>query len=601
MTATGYILQVISLLGGLALFLFGMDIMGKALERQAGGRLQTILAQMSSTPLKGFLLGLAVTAVIQSSSATTVMVVGFVNSGIMVLRQAIGIIMGANVGTTVTAWILSLASLEGDSILVQIFKPSTLAPLLGAIGILLFMACKSEKKKGIGTILLGFTVLMTGMELMSGAMGFLEHEAWFQRMFVSFQNPLLGVLAGAVLTGIIQSSSASVGILQGLCVTGAVTYGAAIPIIMGQNIGTCVTAMLASVGTTKNARRTAMVHLYFNLIGVCIFLCGFYLIHLFHPWPFIGAPANAMGIAVVHTTFNLCTTAVMLPLNRVLERLALRTIPDAKEPEQTALLDERLLATPAVAVQRAREITCRMAQTAMDAFSGAVRLTHAFDAREMERVRELEDETDRYEDALGTYLVKLSSENLAVEDNRRLNTLLYTIGDFERIADHAVAIGAAGQEIKEKPVLFSEQAKEELAVLERAVSDVLERTVSAFLEDNLHRAAEVESQEQVVDALVREIKSRHIDRLRQGTCTVEYGFVLDDLLTAYERIADHCSSVAVEMLQVAAGKLERHEYLGALKAGELRESAQFNRRFQEFRERYAFPEEMPEQREPAGQ
>lgn len=280
------------------------------------------------------------------------------------------------------------------------------------------MACKSEKKKGIGTILLGFTVLMTGMELMSGAMGFLEHEAWFQRMFVSFQNPLLGVLAGAVLTGIIQSSSASVGILQGLCVTGAVTYGAAVPIIMGQNIGTCVTAMLASVGTTKNARRTAMVHLYFNLIGVCIFLCGFYLIHLFHPWPFIGAPANAMGIAVVHTTFNLCTTAVMLPLNRVLERLALRTIPDAKEPEQTALLDERLLATPAVAVQRARRLPAGMAQTAMDAFSGAVGLTHAFDAREMERVRELEDETDRYEDALGTYLVKLSSENLAVEDNR---------------------------------------------------------------------------------------------------------------------------------------------------------------------------------------
>ena len=596
MTASGYVLQVISLLGGLALFLFGMDIMGKALERQAGGRLQTILAQMSSTPIRGFLLGLAVTAVIQSSSATTVMVVGFVNSGIMVLRQAIGIIMGANVGTTVTAWILSLSSLQGDSLLIQILKPSTLAPLMGLIGILLFMASKSEKKKGIGTILLGFTTLMTGMELMSDAMGFLENEAWFQRLFVSFQNPLLGVLAGAVLTGIIQSSSASVGILQGLCVTGAVTFGAAIPIIMGQNIGTCVTAMLASVGATKNARRTALVHLYFNIIGVLIFLCAFYLINVLYPWPFMDQSASAAGIAVVHTVFNLCTTAVLLPMNRLLERLALRTIPDAKEPEHTVLLDERLLGTPAVAVQRAREITCCMAEMSSQAFSAAVELTHSFDPKGLEQVRKLEDQTDQYEDALGTYLVKLSGENLAVEDNRRLNTLLYTIGDFERIADHAVSIAVAGQEIKEKPVLFSQAAKEELAVLERAVSDVLSKTIAAFQSDDLPGAAAIESQEQVVDLLVREIKSRHIKRLRQGTCTVEYGFVLDDLLTAYERIADHCSSVAVEMLQVAAGKLERHEYLGALKAGELRESALFRQRYQEFRERYAFPADQP----PAG-
>ena len=454
MTPTGYILQVISLLGGLALFLFGMDIMGKALERQAGGKLQTILAQMSSTPAKGFLLGLAVTAVIQSSSATTVMVVGFVNSGIMALRQAIGIIMGANVGTTVTAWILSLSSLQGDSILVQIFKPTTLAPLLGIIGIVMFMACKSDKKKGVGTILLGFTTLMTGMELMSGSMEFLENEVWFQNLFVSFQNPLLGVLAGAVLTGIIQSSSASVGILQGLCVTGAVTYGAAIPIIMGQNIGTCVTAMLASVGTTKNARRTAIVHLYFNIIGVIIFLVGFYLINALHPWSFIGDSANAMGIAVVHTTFNLITTAILLPLNRVLERLALRTIPEGRSgrgPEKTALLDERLLATPAVAVQRAREITGRLAQTAADAFSVAVGLTHAYDAKTMDHLREMEDETDHYEDALGTYLVKLSSENLNGDDNRQLNTLLYTIGDFERIADHAVSLAWRARKSRKSP------------------------------------------------------------------------------------------------------------------------------------------------------
>lgn len=594
MTPTDYFLQVISLLGGLSLFLFGMDIMGKALERQAGGKLQTILASMSSTPLRGFLLGLAVTAVIQSSSATTVMVVGFVNSGIMALRQAIGIIMGANVGTTGTAWILSLSSLEGDSLLVQIFKPSTLSPLLGAIGIVLFMAGKSDRKKGVGTILLGFTTLMTGMELMSGAMEFLENEVWFQELFVSFSNPLLGVLAGAVLTGIIQSSSASVGILQGLCVTGAVTYGAAIPIIMGQNIGTCVTAILASVGTNKNARRTAMVHLYFNIIGVAVFLCAFYLINVFFPWPFLEDAANAVGIAKVHTTFNLCTTAVLLPLNRKLEQLALRTIPDSPEPEKTALLDERLLATPAVAVQRAWEITCRMAQMSSEAFSMAVKLTHSYDPQAMEQLRETEDETDRYEDALGTYLVKLSGARLAGDDNRRLNTLLYTIGDFERIADHAVSIGAAGREIKEKPVRFSTQAQQELSVLERAVGDVLQCTISAFTEENLQQAAEVESLEQVVDSLVHEIKTRHVKRLRQGTCTVEYGFVLDDLLTAYERIADHCSSIAVEMLQMSAGKMERHEYLGALKAGALNESAQFNRRYEEYRQRYAFADEQDE-------
>ena len=593
MTTTGYILQVISLLGGLALFLFGMDVMGKALERQAGGRLQTILAKMSSTPVRGFLLGLAVTAVIQSSSATTVMVVGFVNSGIIVLRQAIGIIMGANVGTTVTAWILSLSSLQGDSLLVQIFKPSTLAPLLGVIGIILYMASRSEGKKGIGMILLGFMVLMTGMELMSGSMQFLEDEEWFRNLFVSLQNPVLGVLAGAVLTGIIQSSSASVGILQGLSTTGAVTFGAAIPIIMGQNIGTCVTALLASVGTTKNARRAAIVHLYFNIIGVVLFLTVFYLINLFHPWPFLNDSTNAAGIAVVHTTFNVCTTAVLLPLNRVLEKLALRTIPDSPEPERTALLDQRLLATPAVAVQRAHEITCRMARDAIQAFQTAVGLTHTYDQKKMDQLGELEAETDHYEDALGTYLVKLSGESLAVDDNRRLNTLLFTISDFERIADHAVAIGKAAKEIKEKPVLFSKQAKGELATLERAVGDILNQTVDAFAQRDLKSAAEVESQEQVVDWLVHEIKSRHVERLRQGTCTVEYGFVLEDLLTAYERIADHCSSVAVEMLQAASGKMERHEYLGALKAGNLRESAQFQQRYQEFKQRYSFPEDQP--------
>ena len=588
---TTYILNVISLLGGLALFLFGMDIMGKSLERQAGGKLQTVLAKMSSNVPKGFLLGLAVTAVIQSSSATTVMVVGFVNSGIMTLKQAVGVIMGSNVGTTVTAWILSLSGLEGDSLLIKLFKPSTLAPIVGTIGIVLYMFTRSEKKKGIGTICLGFMALMTGMEVMGDSMEFLEEEAWFADMMVSFSNPFLGILVGAVLTAIIQSSSASVGILQGLCVTGAVTYGSAIPIILGQNIGTCVTALIGSIGANRNARRTAMVHLFFNVVGVALFVVIFYGIGLFIPWEFLKQPAEAWNIAVIHTCFNVAATAVLLPMNGLLVKLAYLVVPEVREPEKTELLDQRLLGTPAVAIQRSQEIASTMAQTAFRATELAMGLTRQFDARTMEQVAALEDETDRYEDALGTYLVKLSGMNLSVEDNRMLNTLLYTIGDIERIADHAVAIAKAGLEMEEKKILFSQQARQELEVLERAVTDVLERTVSAFTSLDLEQAMKVEPQEQVVDALVREVKSRHVRRLRDGLCTVEYGFVLDDLLTAYERIADHCSNVAVEMLQVSEGKLEAHEYLNALKAGELRESAMYSERFLKYKAKYMFPEE----------
>ena len=588
---TAYIFKVISLLGGLALFLFGMDIMGKALERQAGGKLQTILAKMSGKVWKGFLLGMAVTAVIQSSSATTVMVVGFVNSGIMTLQQAVGVIMGSNVGTTVTAWILSLSGLEGDSFLIQLFKPSTLAPLIGVIGIILFMFTRSEKKKGVGTIMLGFMALMTGMDLMSKSMAFLKTEEWFGDLMLSFTNPLVGILFGAVLTAIIQSSSASVGISQGLSATGVVTYGAAIPIILGQNIGTCVTAMMGAIGANRNARRTAIVHLLFNVVGVALFVIVFYGLGMFIDWAFLTQPVQAWDISVIHTGFNLAATAVLLPMNKLLVKMAYAIIPHVDTPQKQELLDERLLGTPAVAVQRAQEIAAVMAADAAKALRMAIGLTRKFEPAALEEVIELEERTDRYEDALGTYLVKLSDMHLSVADNRILNTLLYTISDIERMGDHALAVAKAALEIEEKKINFSAQAKSELAVLERAVLDIVDRTVSAYTLFDMEQAIQIEPREQVVDALVREVKSRHVRRLRDGLCTVEYGFVLEDLLTACERTADHCSNVAVEMLQVSEGKLEAHEYLNALKAGELHESAAFAEQFAKYKAQYAFPEE----------
>ena len=587
---TAYIFKIITLLGGLALFLFGMDVMGKALERQAGGKLQTILAKMSSNVFKGFLLGLGVTAVIQSSSATTVMVVGFVNSGIMTLKQAVGVIMGSNIGTTVTAWILSLSGLEGDSFIIKLFKPSTLAPLIGIIGVILYMG-KNEKRKGIGTIMLGFMALMTGMDIMGDSMEFLESEPWFAQLMISFSNPIVGILFGAGLTAIIQSSSASVGILQGLCGTGVVTYGSAIPIILGQNIGTCITAIMGAIGANRNARRTAMVHLLFNVVGVLIFVVAFYGMGMFIDWKFLSETAAAWDIAVIHTCFNVAATIVLMPLNGMLVKLAYLFIPKEQTPQKVELLDERLLATPAVAVQRAHEIAGEMAADAAKAMHLAMGLTKQFDAGIMDQVVELEDKTDQYEDVLGTYLVKLSGMNLSVSDNRILNTLLYTVSDIERMADHAMAVAKAALEIEQKKIEFSKQAKGELAILEQAVLDIVDRTISAYGSFDLAQAIKIEPQEQVVDALVREVKSRHVRRLRDGLCTVEYGFVLEDLLTSCERTADHCSNVAVEMLQVAEGKLEAHEYLNALKAGELYESAAFTERFARYKAQYAFPEE----------
>lgn len=593
------IFNIFSLLGGLALFLFGMDIMGKALEKQAGGQLQKLLSTLTDSPLKGFLLGLVVTAIIQSSSATTVMVVGFVNSGIMQLHQAIGIIMGSNVGTTVTSWLLSLSGLEGDSLFIQLLKPTSFSPLLAFVGILLYM-CNSEKKKGVGTILIGFAILMTGMSTMSDAVLPLQNEAWFTSLFVRFSNPLLGVLVGALVTGIIQSSSASVGILQALSATGAITWGSAIPIIMGQNIGTCVTALISSVGANKNARRTAMVHLYFNLIGVSIFLMVFYGLNAMLHFSFTNMSIEAWGIAVVHSVFNITATVILLPFANVLEKLAIATIPDdpVQQSEQFALLDERLLNTPAVAVERARAAAAEMAELSRKSVVQAMSLTHNWDPALAQRIREAEEQVDHYEDTLGTYLVRLSTRDMTHADSQSVNTLLHTISDFERISDHSVGLVRSAEEIFQKNVQFSKDACEELNILEGAVQDTLARAVDAFRTGDLHLASKVEPLEQVVDELVRAIKARHIARLQSGNCSIEYGFILEDLLTGYERICDHCSNTAVAQLEVAQDSFDTHAYLNDLRSGNNpAESEKFRQRLERYRKRYFFPEDQTESKE----
>ena len=582
------IFNIFVLLGGLAMFLYGMDVMGKNLEQTAGGKLQVILSKMTSSPLRGFLLGLAVTAVIQSSSATTVMVVGFVNSGLMDLYQSVGVIMGANVGTTVTSWLLSLTGLQGESFIIQMLSPDAWAPLLGFTGILLFMFGK-ERQKGIGQIFLGFAILMTGMDLMSSASAPLADVPWFGDLFLAFTNPVLGVLVGALLTAIIQSSSASVGILQALSIsTGAVSIAAAMPIIMGQNIGTCVTALISSAGANKNARRTAMIHLYFNIIGTTVFLCGFYALNAVFQFSFYHDQANAFNIAIIHTVFNLTTTAILLPFNKLLVKLAILTVPDDKKPEENTLLDERLLSTPAVAINRAMLVGGDMAEVCRTALLQAMSTTRKWDDAIADEVRRKEDAVDHYEDALGTYLVQLSGRTLSKADNRTINTLLHTIGDFERISDHSVNLLEAAEEIRDKKIRFSDEALDDLAVLEAALQDIVNRTVDAFQKHDCYAAGKIEPLEEVVDGLVREVKTRHIARLQAGTCTIEYGFVLDDLLTTYERIADHCSNIAVAMIEVADDKFDTHEYLNHLKNGG---SVKFEQRYEKYRDRYTFPAE----------
>ena len=553
--------DILEMIGGLCLFLFGMNLMGDALERRAGNSLQALLSKLTTNRMLGFLTGLAVTAVIQSSSATTVMVVGFVNSGLLTLGQAINVIMGANVGTTVTAWILSLGSIDGDSFFIQILKPTNFTPILALIGIIFYMFLKDSKKKDTGMILLGFAVLMFGMDTMSGAVKGLKDEAWFTDMFLMFTNPILGVLVGAVLTGIIQSSSASVGILQALSSTGAVTYAAAIPIIMGQNIGTCVTAMLSSVGTTKNAKRAAIVHLMFNIIGTAICLVLFMAVDAIFAPAILSESASYLGISICHTVFNVACTAILLPSGGLLEKLVCKLVPDAKEPEAIVELDDRLLNTPPIALARSRDLTYEMADSVVATLDDAITALTSLSKELSEKVRSGEDKADHYEDILGTYLVRLSSLQISEADSAEAAMLLKAIGDLERISDHAVSLVAAAEELQEKGTGFSESAKRELTVLVAAVQKITALTLEAFRSNDYEKACGIEPLEQVIDDLKEQLRARHILRLQQGSCSIETGFVWTDLLTSLERISDHCSNIAGGIIDLHNHDRNTHEAL----------------------------------------
>lgn len=580
------IFGVLSLFGGLAMFLFGMDVMGKGLERQAGNKLQSLLEKLTSNPLKGFILGLGVTAIIQSSSATTVMVVGFVNAGIMQLKQAVGIIMGANVGTTVTSWILSLSGISGDSFFIKMLKPSSFTPILAVIGIILFMTGKTDKKKNIGTILLGFAVLMFGMEQMSASVKPLTNVPQFTNLFTLFTNPVLGIIVGAVLTAVIQSSSASVGILQALSVTGAVTYANAVPIIMGQNIGTCITAILSSVGANKNAKRAAAVHLYFNIIGVAVFCILFYSAKAVLNFGFINEPVSQVGIAVVHTAFNVTATVIILPFSNFLVKLACMTVKDKEEEKSTTesiSLDERFFAVPAVAVSHSEQVAVKMFKLSNKAVTEAISVIKNFSSEKVSDVENLETEVDKYEDVLGSYLVKLSNKDMTDSDSRRISRILHTIGDFERISDHAVNIKKAAQEMNEKGISFSSEAKIELNVLEEAIKRILEISENAFEKNDVVTAKKVEPLEQVVNELTRTVKSRHVERLKNGTCTIELGFILSDLINNYERIADHCSNIAIAIIEVNRGSFDTHGYIIDMKESK---DEDYTNMYNEYRKTY---------------
>ena len=573
----------LNMIGGLCLFLFGMNLMGQALEKRAGGKMRTLLGKMTGRKMIGFLTGLGITAVIQSSSATTVMVVGFVNSGLLTLRQAINVIMGANVGTTVTAWLLSLGGISSGALWVKLLKPSSFTPVLALIGIVLYMFCKSSKKKDTGMILLGFATLMYGMETMTGAVSGLKDVPGFQKLFLTFTNPVLGVLAGAVLTAIIQSSSASVGILQALAVTGQVSYGAAIPIIMGQNIGTCVTALLSAIGTNKNARRAAVVHLMFNIIGTVVWLSAFSLVRLLFAPALLAQPATMFGIAIAHSVFNVLCTALLLPLSGMLEKLALWIVPETKKgEEQTTLLDERLLATPPLALERCHELVTRMAEDAGAALKASLDTVKKFDSQAAWRIREDENRTDQYEDAVSTYLIRLSAEPLNQADSEETTAMLKYIGDFERIADHAVDILKSAEEMRDKEISFSPEAAREMDVLMRAVEEILTLTFRAFHENDAQLASRVEPLEQVIDTLKEELRTRHILRMTKGECSAEAGFVWSDLLTSLERTADHCSNVAGCVMDIARHQLSLHDTLRREKNGDGDFDAQYDAYAAEF-------------------
>ena len=580
------IFNALTLTGGLSLFLFGMSIMGQALERRAGGKLRALLGKFTTGRAAGLLTGLVVTAVIQSSSATTVMVVGFVNSGLMTLRQAVNVIMGANVGTTVTAWILSLAGIDSGSWYIRLAKPSSFTPLLALAGIILYMFCRGEKKKDTGMVFLGFATLMFGMETMSGAVSGLREVPAFRELFVMFENPLLGVLAGAALTAIIQSSSASVGILQALAVTGQVSYGAAIPIIMGQNIGTCVTAMLSSVGANKNAKRAAMVHLSFNCIGTAVWISVFSVARGIFHLHFLEEPASLLGIAVAHSVFNVLCLLLILPLSDVLEKLVTKMVPDVRRKEEYMELDERLFAAPSIALERCHRVTGSMAQMSVASLKEAIDALGSLTPELAAAIRLKEEKTDYYEDILSTYLVKLSALQISAADSTEAAKLLKTIGDFERISDHAVNLLGAAEEMAQKERSFSPAARRELEVLCGAVAEILDLSLEAFLEQNLEAAAAVEPLEQVIDRLKEQMRTRHILRMQQGGCSITAGFVWSDMLTDLERTADHCSNIAGCMLDMALQDMSLHEHLRKFRDG----SEEFGRRFREYEEKYALPE-----------
>ncbi len=575
--------SVITLLGGLAFFLYGMHVMSTGLEKMAGGKLERILKRMTSNPFKSLLLGAGITIAIQSSSAMTVMLVGLVNSGIMQLEQTVGVIMGSNIGTTLTAWILSLAGIESENIWIKLLKPENFAPIVALIGIILLMAAKEKKKKDIGVICIGFSVLMYGMELMSAAVSPIAEIPEFQHLLTAFKNPLLGVLVGAVFTGVIQSSAASVGILQALSMTGGITCSMAFPIIMGQNIGTCVTALLSSFGTNKNAKRVVAIHMSFNIIGTALCLSVFYGLNALFRFSFMDSVINPLGVAAAHSVFNIVTTAILLPFSRMLVKLANAVIRDNSESESYTFLDERLLNTPSFAISECNNMTVKMAELARNTIFQSIKLTADYQEKDAETILKNEDKLDLFEDKLGTYLVKLSSKALSDADSKQVSKMLHTIGDFERLGDHAVNILNVAQEIHEKKMSFSDEAEKELRQLIPALKEILEITMTAFESDDVALATRVEPLEQVIDYLIAEIKRNHIERLQTGKCTIEMGFVLSDMLTNFERVSDHCSNIAVAMIEVDRNSFGTHEYLSGVKS---MNDEQFNTCFSAYCEKY---------------
>lgn len=590
------IFGVLSLIGGLAIFLYGMDLLGEGLTGASGGKLEKILEKLTSNPLKAVLLGAGVTAVIQSSSATTVMVVGFVNSGIMKLSQAVGVIMGANIGTTITSWILSLTGIESSNIFISLLKPTSFSPVLAAVGIVFLMFLKKDSLKNPGKIMIGFALLMYGMDAMSLSVAPLAEVPQFASILTAFSNPVLGMLAGMLFTAIIQSSSASVGILQALCSTGILSYATALPIIMGQNIGTCVTALLSSIGATKNGKRAAIIHLYFNVIGTVTFMIVFYALNAVIHFSFLNLTAQEFGIAVIHTTFNIITTAYLLPLRKVLEKLAYATIKldddekrimDRRSENEFALLDDRFLEAPSLAVEHCKQVINKMADISRESLFISMSLIGGYDEEQALRVGELETRADKYEDALGTYIMKISTKNLKKEDSEMLNVMLHCIGDFERISDHACNICDSARELQQKNMQFSPKAETELDILSSAVREAVDISFDAFKSNSKNEADKVEPLEELIETLAVELKARHIRRLREGKCTIELGFAHSDILNNLERVADHCSNIAVDVIQSDQLEFDAHEYLDGIKN---KDNQQFARDYKAYKEKYRLPE-----------